>query len=222
MKNKRDQSSGLGRPEDEAFERFAAGEEGDSAFEDALPAFERQVKKYLIIFGIKGEMLDEVAQEALVRVYLKRASLLGKGVPSIKTWIRTVCHNLKIDLVRNRQKYANRITRRKERAGRPTCGPVSKSREKDGQALSAEDLPSLENDPELREILDLCIEQLPGHSQIIFELRYLLDVPTNEIADVVDKGIRLIQTELKRSRESLANCLRYHGYAIETRKGNTP
>jgi len=167
-------------------------------------------------------MLDEIAQETMVRVYLKRRSLFGKGLPAIKKWIRTVCHNLKVDLHRNRQKYANRITRRKQRASRPACGPLSQSNDRVGLALCAEDLPSLENDPELREILDICIAQLPGQSQIIFELRYLLDVPTNEIAGVVDKGIRLIQTELKRSRESLADCLRYHGYEIETGKGKSP
>jgi len=121
-----------------------------------------------------------------------------------------------VDLFRNRQKYSKRITRRKQWSESPVNGTQCQDLKQNGQTVYADDVPSLENDPELREILEMCIDQLPGRSQTMFELRYLLDLPTNEIAEVCDKGIRLIQTELKRSRESLASCLRYHGYAIET------
>ena len=69
--------------------------------------------------------------------------------------------------------------------------------------------------PELREILEICINKLPERKRAMLELRYLLDLPTSDITGLFQRGLRLVQSELKGARESLADCLRQHGYNIE-------
>ena len=184
---------------------------------DALPEFERQIKKYLIYFGNRGEVLDDLAQEVVVRLYLNRNGLYGKGTQVMKGWIRTVCRNLHVDTCRRNHRNYRRLPKNKDSAFEPRSNGGSLAvTQRTIETLDLEDVPSLESDPELREILDHCIEKLPERHQSMFELRYLLGLPNSEIAALFKKGIRLIQTELKRTRHSLADCLRFHGYTIET------
>ncbi len=200
----------------EAFLRFANGDEYHEAFEQALPELDRQIRKYLLFFGLRGELLEDLAQEAIVRFYLNRITLCGMGEAPVKVWIRTVCRNLLIDVHRLRRKYRCLKAGKTSLSDSDTRTEPPRPSENPGRNISPEEVASLENDPDLREILDLCVDRLPQENRTILELRYMLDLPTSEIAEVFDKGVRMIQTKLKHTRESLADCMRFHGYAIKS------
>jgi RNA polymerase sigma factor (sigma-70 family) len=203
---------GSERPEIKAFKKFVNGDDGDAAFEAALPELGRQIKKYLVYYGVRGENLEEIAQEAVVRVYINRDSLSGKGAAAVLAWIRTVCRNLKADHFRRgiRTTAGWVLTRpANDMGGKSPAGDRSVN------VPPLESVPSLNDDPELREILELCINNLPERKRAMLELRYLLDLPTRDITGLFQRGLRLVQSELKSARESLADCLRHHGYNIE-------
>lgn len=209
--------SGSERPELKAFKKFVNGDDGDAAFEAALPELARQVKKFLIYYGIRGENLEEIAQEAVVRVYIHRASLSGKGTAAVLAWIRTVCRNLQADHFRQGLRTSGGRDRSPtaSTSGKMPGGHGSGNMVASGNKLPLESVPSLNDDPELREILEICINKLPERKRAMLELRYLLDLPTSDITSFFQRGVRLVQAELKSARESLADCLRRHGYNIE-------
>jgi RNA polymerase sigma-70 factor (ECF subfamily) len=60
---------------------------------------------------------------------------------------------------------------------------------------------------ERREALEQCLEHLPERSRQLLDLRYLEDMPANQIATVTDSTAGSVRVLLTRVRGALAECI---------------
>lgn len=164
-----------------AFERLAHGDSSDRTFETAIPEVYRQVSKYLVLFGVRGEKLESLAQTAVCRVYMRRERFCGLGLGRLKAALRTTCWRVFLDDGQQRMRPIGDVP-----APRPPAG--------------------------LRDALDQCIDRLPSRDRVLFELRFRLDTPPQEIAELTGNSVRWVQARLTQIRRMLSECLKRSGY----------
>jgi RNA polymerase sigma factor (sigma-70 family) len=167
----------------EALEQFAAGDPSEACFEAVLPELARLVRGYLTWCGVRGEEIEDLAQEATVRIYTARHRRRGRGIPSLRAWIRTICRNLAVSA---------RSRREAPRNPEPIDFPVARL--------------------DLREALDLGIERLREPDRTVFRMRYELEWTTREIADLHGWKMRNCEYVLARARDALARWLTREGF----------
>jgi RNA polymerase sigma factor (sigma-70 family) len=169
---------------DDAFEKLAAGETSEAIFEAAVPVLAGAIRGYLAWFGVRGESLEDLAQEAMVRVYINRVRRRGSNVPSMRRWIQTVCRNLVVDSARG-----------------TNTDPAA-------------DWPEAEtpDHSELCASMKGCLAVLKEPDATVFRLRYELGWSTREIASLFGWRPRNCELILARARKRMAACLRQRGF----------
>lgn len=170
-------------PSDSPLERFAAGDMSPQAFDAALPELARLVRGYLAFARVHRDQLEDLAQEAMIRVYTRRQDRTGTSVASLRAWLRVICRNLAL-------------------SSRPRMEPPPPT--------AVAETPH--HDLDLRDALRHCIAALREPDQTVFRLRYLRDLATREIAELYGWKVRNCEHVLARARQSLSSSLRREGY----------
>ena len=168
-----------------ALERFAGGCLEEDTFEAAVPEISRLIRGYLAWARVGQDAIEDLAQEAIVRVYLRREDRRGTTVASLRAWLRVICRNLALSA-----------------HARKTPVPV----EDDFESESADDR------LDLRDALRHCIDGLREPDRTVFRLRFLNGLSTREIAELQGWKVRNCEHVLARARASLERALRREGY----------
>ncbi len=166
-----------------ALHRFAAGDSTEEAFEAAVPELARLIRGYLYFARVPRDELEDLAQDAIVRVYTKRSDRTGTTEASLRAWLRTICRNLALNA-----------------RARPDPPPPASDETRPADRL------------DLREALDTCLARLREPDRTVFRLRHLRELTTHEIAELYGWKLRNTEYVLARARESMQRHLRREGY----------
>lgn len=140
------------------------------------------------IFRMCGERdLDDMVQEAFMRVWRARKSFRGHSNP--KTWVYRVAINAGIDFLRKRQREENRRT------------------EKDFELVASEVKDSTDHKRTIHKALQFLSED---HRAIII-LHFFQDLSLEEISDALEIPPGTVKSRLFYARKALAECLRQLG-----------
>ncbi len=173
--------------DDTALARFAAGDPAEDVFECAVPALTGMIRGYLMWFGARNEAVEDLAQEALVRVYLHRGRRNGTSVPALRGWVQALCRNLVIDSARcARTEPVTVVPARPEGSMR-----------------------------DVRRHLEQCIVELREPDATVFRLRYDLGWAPSRIAQLFGWKVRNCELVLARAKATVGLCLRRKGYDIK-------
>ena len=162
---------------------------GEAAFEAAVPELARLLRGYLTWAGVPAARIEDLAQDAMIRVYLRRESRNGRDLASLKAWMRVICRNL--------------AANDRAKKGAPVV-PAAESENPVG-------------DWDLREALDRCLECLREPDRSVFRLRYEREFTTREIAELYGWKMRNCEHVQARARKSMERLLRQQGYDLGTR-----
>lgn len=125
---------------------------------------------------------EDVAAEALARLYVRRARLFDEA--DVGAWVVRVATNLAIDYWRCQQRRG--LTRPAE-----TTDPGEVS--------------------DRRLVVAQAVARLPRRQRQVVALRYFADMPDGEIANTLDMNIATVRTHLQRARQALAGSLGAEG-----------
>jgi RNA polymerase sigma factor (sigma-70 family) len=179
-------------PTDEA--HMAALQGGD---DDALAAlmarWEVPVKAFLLRLGVPSAAVEDVAQEAFVRLYEQRAKFRDGG--AFKSWFLTIAGNLGRNALRWRGRHPGESLDAAEEAGGvlADAGATSPAEAAERSAEAAQVRAAVANLPgPLREAV-VCVE--------------LQDLSYAEAAVVLGCSAKAVETRLYRARQTLRDAL---------------
>ena len=176
---------------------IAKSKSGDrAAFEELVRQFSKYV--YTTAFFILRDAYEaeDVSQEVFVKVYL---SLKGfRGLSSFKTWIRKLTVNTCIDRLRLHSKTLDK---------KISLEKMTEEYEIDltGSGMSLEK--SYFNKETVKEVLKIIVN-LDENYRIPLILRDLQDYSYREIAELIDKPIGTVKTNIHRARKIIKDKLK--------------
>jgi len=176
---------------------IAKSKSGDrAAFEELVRQFSKYV--YTTAFFILRDAYEaeDVSQEVFVKVYL---SLKGfRGLSSFKTWIRRLTVNTCIDRLRLHSKTLDK---------KISLEKMTEEYEIDltGSGMSLEK--SYFNKETVKEVLKIIVN-LDENYRIPLILRDLQDYSYREIAELIDKPIGTVKTNIHRARKIIKDKLK--------------
>lgn len=171
--------------------RVAADADRD-AFNALFVFFAPRIKSYLMKIGAAADLADDLAQEAMLRVW-RKAKLFDPSKASASTWIFTIARNVRIDAAR--------------RAAKPDLDPNE---------------PSLipDHDPEPGTLIDRSAREekirasfaaLPTAQYEVVRLHFLEDLAHSEIADRLNLPLGTVKSRLRlafdKIRKDLGDCV---------------
>ena len=178
---------------EEALEITAAGRFAEGAtpldFERLEPEHQRRIYRILLGLARDPDAADNLTQECFVRAYEKRAAFRGES--SVATWLVSIAINLARDHARNR------------RAGfwrRLFAAPVE---EREAALASASDRRSsveerLIASQQLSRVWEV-VEGLSPRQREVFLLRFVEELPLEEIAEVTGMQVGTVKAHLFRA-----------------------
>ncbi len=129
-------------------------------------------------------------------------------------YLRTMCRNLVVDAYRGRRGVLRSKTRGAQSNDPGQTGRQGGSGAEAWSAMDVADLPAKDIAGDWGDALDGCIRRLPEPDRSVVVLRYRVNLPTGEIAELFERTPRWSQGVLKRAREALAVCLQGGGYDV--------
>ncbi len=161
----------------------------EAAFEEIVRANQAWVRGYLRSRLWDWAAADDLAQDVFVTAYLKFRDFRGDS--SMESWLRGIAHNHLRNFIRKHREAA-----------------IGGSEEL--QALIDEDCGAWHSDAESSARADAlaeCLRRLPEHAKALLERRYVVGRSVREIADDTGKGYSALTMQLRRFRETLADCI---------------
>lgn len=151
-------------------------------FEAFYPGAYRRLTGALWVMGVPAAQVDDVAQEAMVRLYGKWDRVARYEHPD--AWLRTVAWRIWISTARRRRVAASFRKREEEQA----------KNQQHSQVPPDQDL-----------VLDVkrALEELPAHHREVVALHYLLDLSVAEISHELGVAEGTIKSRLSRARALL-------------------
>ena len=173
-------------PDAELVAAWQAGD--DAAFEELVGRHQQRVFRLLMRMMGNRDEAEDVAQEALLRLW-RAAPGWRAGEAKVSTWLYRVVSNLCIDRIR------------KARGGHVDLDAVA---EPPDPAPSAEQ--------ELQETargaaLEAALDTLPERQRQAVILRHLEGLANPEIAEIMDIGVRAVESLTARGRKALEGLL---------------
>ncbi len=163
--------------------RVAADADRD-AFNALFLFFAPRIKSYLMKIGAAADLADDLAQEAMLRVW-RKAKLFDPAKASASTWIYTIARNVRIDVAR--------------RASKPDLDP-------DEPALlpAAEPQPDLVIDRAARdEKIKTAFAALPPSQYDVVKLHFIDDLAHSEIAERLNLPLGTVKSRLRLAFEKI-------------------
>jgi len=178
---------------EDALEITAAGriESGDSIldFERLVPEHQRRIYRILLALVRDPETADNLTQDCFVRAYEKRGSYRGEA--SIGTWLVSIAINLARDHARNRRaSFWRRLF-----AGPPEEREAAFARASDRRVSAEQRMIAAQ---ELSRVWRV-VEELSGRQQEVFLLRFVEELPLEEIARVTGMQVGTVKAHLSRA-----------------------
>lgn len=168
------------------------------AYEEVVAFYQNKV--FQICYRMLGDRheAEDIAQEAFIRAFMNIDSYDEKR--KFSTWLYRIATNLSIDRLRKKKPdyYLDAEVKGTE-------GLNMYSRLAAEQALPEEEVESLE----LQSYIQREIMMLPPKYRSVIALRYLDEMPLNEISDILEIPVGTVKTRIHRGREALRKRLRH-------------
>ena len=165
-------------PDAEALIAAVAAHGDRAAFARLYGEFAPRVKAYLMRGGVAPGEAEDIAQEAMVRVW-RRAPTFDPGKASVATWIFTIARNLRIDHLRRRARTSGESH---ERAEAPDDAPPAD-----------DEFDRKSRDARLRRIFG----KLPPNQQRVVLLHFYEDEPHSAIARRLGLPLGTVKSRLR-------------------------
>lgn len=186
-----------GLAEDDEGALIAEAKDGSSAaIEDLVRRYERRLFRLAQNITSNYEDAEEVVQNAFVKAFQNLASFRGES--RFYTWLVRIATNEALMKIRGRRFRQVSIDSPKEAQER------SDAREIEDWGPNPEERYSQE---ELRTILTVTINKLDPGYRIVFQLRDIEGLSTDETATVLGLSLPAVKSRLKRARLRLRNSL---------------
>lgn len=186
-----------GEPSDE--ELMAALQTGDdAALAPLMERWELGVKAFLLRLGVSSADVEDVAQEAFVRLYEKRASY--RVGAAFKPWLLTLAGNLG----RNRLRW--RFRRREDSIEQIEETQPGGFQQADPSA-AAQPASVLAEKSNLAQSVRLAVEALPNNLREAVVCVDLQELSYNDAAQIIGCSAKAVETRLYRARQQLKTAL---------------
>jgi len=153
--------------------------DGDcEAFNRIFLFFAPRIKSYLLKIGAAADLADDLAQEAMMRVW-RKARLFDPSKASASTWIFTIARNLRIDAAR--------------RAAKPSLDPEDPAFAPDGDPSPIDEVERAERDEKIR----AAFATLPDAQYEVVRLHFIEDLAHSEIAERLDLPLGTVKSRLR-------------------------
>jgi RNA polymerase sigma-70 factor (ECF subfamily) len=160
-------------------------ERGDrAAFELLFCHFAPRVKSYLMRIGSPADLAEDLAQEAMLKVW-RKARLYDPAKSSASTWIFTIARNLRIDAAR-------RAARPQPEEGDPDFTPQAAPQ-------ADETVERSQRDVQIRH----AFENLPKAQYDVVALHFLEDATHSEIASRLRLPLGTVKSRLRLALEKI-------------------
>ncbi|MFS0576177.1 RNA polymerase sigma factor SigW [Sporosarcina sp. 179-K 3D1 HS] len=162
------------------------------AFEEIVTLFQHRL--YQVCYRMLGnaQEAEDIAQEAFVRAYINIHTFDQKR--KFSTWIFRIATNLCID----------RIRKKKPDYYLDAEVPGTEGLNLYSQVAAADELPEDQVEKmELQERIQYEIGRLPDKYRSVITLRYIEELPLQEIGDILELPLGTVKTRVHRGREAL-------------------
>lgn len=162
------------------------------AFEEIVLLFQHRLYHVCYRMLSSREEAQDIAQEAFVRAYSNLHTFDQKR--KFSTWIFRIATNLCID----------RIRKKKPDYSLDAQVPGTEGLDMYSQIAAADELPEDEVERmETQERVQYEIGRLPEKYRSVITLRYMEELPLQEIADILDLPLGTVKTRVHRGRDAL-------------------
>ncbi|BAQ09107.1 RNA polymerase sigma factor sigw [Bacillus sp. OxB-1] len=162
------------------------------AFEEIVTLFQHRL--YQVCYRMLGnaQEAEDIAQEAFVRAYINIHTFDQKR--KFSTWLFRIATNLCID----------RIRKKKPDYYLDAEVPGTEGLNLYSQVAAADELPEDQVEKmELQERIHYEIGRLPDKYRSVITLRYIEELPLQEIGDILELPLGTVKTRVHRGREAL-------------------
>lgn len=162
------------------------------AFEEIVTLFQHRL--YQVCYRMLGNVqeAEDIAQEAFVRAYINIHTFDQKR--KFSTWLFRIATNLCID----------RIRKKKPDYYLDAEVPGTEGLNLYSQVAAADELPEDQVEKmELQERIQYEIGRLPDKYRTVITLRYIEELPLQEIGDILELPLGTVKTRVHRGREAL-------------------
>ena len=182
----------------------AAGRGSEEAFRELVGRFERPVYGLIVRIVRRGELAEELSQEAFVKAW--RA--LGRFDPTRKfsSWLFQIAHNAALDALRRKGEEALSLDEPAEEGEAPRELPADPNAEDPLARLTARGA---------GRALEAAIAELRPQYREILLLRFAEGLAYEEIAEVTGAPLGTVKVHLFRARKELAAAMRRLGWDPE-------
>jgi RNA polymerase sigma-70 factor (ECF subfamily) len=158
-------------------------------FDWIVPQHQKQIYRILLCLVRDADVAGTLTQECFLRAFRKYGSFRGES--GLSTWLVRIAINLAHDHNRNRRWEFWRRMARTERIDAIKALDASRSPE---QALI---------NSERLKVIQSAVEKLSGKQQSVFLLRYIEDLPLEEIAEAMNMKLGTVKSHLFRATEAV-------------------
>jgi RNA polymerase sigma-70 factor (ECF subfamily) len=164
---------------------YKVAQSGDrEAFARLFQFFAPRVKAYLMRIGASAEQAEDLAQDALMKVW-RKARLFDPQKASATTWIFTIARNLRIDALR--------------RLNRPDFDPQDPSFLPDEEPRADDTLDRKSRDAKIR----TAFGALPPNQHEVVALHFFEDEPHSTIAKRLNLPLGTVKSRLRLAFEKI-------------------
>ncbi len=159
--------------------------DGDrDAFDTLFGFFAPRIKGYLMKIGAAADLADDLAQEAMLRVW-RKAKLFDPAKASASTWIFTIARNLRIDAAR--------------RAAKPALDPDEPTLLPEHEPLADARIDVAARDERIK----AAFAALPPAQYEVVHLHFVEDLTHSEIAERLDLALGTVKSRLRLAFEKI-------------------
>ena len=148
------------------------------AFNALFLYFAPRIKSYLMKLGAAADLADDLAQEAMLKVW-RKARLFDASKASASTWIFTIARNLRIDAAR--------------RAARPALDPEDPAFTPENEPLADAQIERSSRDERIR----AAFGALPPAQYEVVRLHFVEDLAHSEIAECLSLPLGTVKSRLR-------------------------
>lgn len=166
-------------------------------FDWIVPRHQKQIYRVLLFLVRNPDAAETLTQECFLHAFRKRGTFRGEANPV--TWLMRIAINLAHDHHRNRR-WA--FWRRLEQADGFKAAQVPAAvRSAEQVAIDNESLSAIHS----------AVEKLPERQKTAFMLRFVEDMPLEEIAQAMDLELGTVKSHLSRALEAVRTTCNKHG-----------
>jgi RNA polymerase sigma-70 factor, ECF subfamily len=164
-------------------------------FDGIVARHQKQIYRILLCMVRDADAADTLTQDCFLRAFKKRGSFRGES--GLSTWLVRIAINLAHDHNRSRRLA---FWRKVERPERMDVLPSEDWRRSPEQALI---------NRESVDAVGSAVEKLPDRQRTVFLLRFVEEMPLEEIADATGMKLGTVKSHLFRAIEAIkASCSR--------------